>query len=327
MKIGKLKIGDLKELILKNIKNNRSEVLSCPEIGGDCAVVDVGDKLLYLSSDPITGATEGIGQLAININANDIATSGNEPLGVMLTILAPEGTSKESLERIIKEAQSQCDKLNMSILGGHTEITDAVNRIVISTTAIGLGEKKQFLEKEKPLPGDKLLITKGVGIEGTGIIAGEKSKELEEQLGKELVERGKSFLNLTSVVEEGKIGSSYSKAMHDVTEGGLLGGVWEFCELFKLGARIYSENLKVSEVTKKICDFYKIDPLKLISSGTMLMIVAEKNIEQLQEALDKKNIESFIIGELTENLNKVLIIEGIEEEIPEPESDELYKVI
>ena len=327
MKVGKLKIGDLKKIILNNIKNNRIEVLSNPEIGGDCAVVDVGDKLLYLSSDPITGATEGIGQLAIDINANDIATSGNEPLGVMLTILAPEGTKKESLERIIKEAQQQCDKLNMSILGGHTEITDAVNRIIISTTAIGLGEKKQFVEKKKPISGDKVLITKGIGIEGTGIIAGEKAYELELEFGKEFVNEGKKFLNLASVVEEGKIGSNYSKAMHDVTEGGLLGGVWEFAELFNLGVKIDVSCFEVSEITKKICEFYKIDPLKLISSGTMLMIVAEENIEKLQLDLKNKNIKSFVIGELTENLNKVLIENGIEKEISEPESDELYKVI
>ncbi|MGL6170239.1 MAG: AIR synthase family protein, partial [Fusobacteriaceae bacterium] len=327
MKVGKLKIGDLKELVLNNIKNNRVEVLSNPEIGGDCAVVDVGSKLLYLSSDPITGATEGIGKLAINVNVNDIATSGNEALGVMLTILAPEGTPKENLKRIIKEAQLQCDKLNISILGGHTEITDAVNRIVISTTAIGLGEKKQFIEKKKPVSGDKLLITKGVGIEGTGIIAEEKSSELELKFGKFLVDEAKKFLDLTSVVEEGKIGNNYSKAMHDVTEGGLLGGIWEFCELFNLGAKIDADCFEISEVTKKICDFYKIDPLKLISSGTMLMIVAEENIDNLQSDLKKSNIISFVIGELTQNLNKVLIENGIEKEISEPESDELYKVI
>lgn len=327
MKIGKLKIGDLKELILNNIKNIRTEVLSRPEIGGDCAVVDVGNKLLYLSSDPITGATEGIGQLAININANDIATSGNEPLGVMLTILAPYGTSKETLKKIIQEAQKQCEKLNMSILGGHTEITDAVNRVVISTTAIGLGEKNEFLQRKKPLPGDKLLITKGVGIEGTGIIAGENFKEIENKFGKKFLETAKNYLNLTSVVTEGKIGNRYAKAMHDVTEGGLLGGVWEFCELFQLGVRIEKNAIKVSETTRKICSFYKIDPLKLISSGTMLMIVADENIKNLQLELKKENIESYVIGELTSCLDKILVTENIEEEIQEPESDELYKVI
>ncbi|MGL5054371.1 MAG: AIR synthase family protein [Fusobacteriaceae bacterium] len=327
MKIGKLTINDLKEIIFKNIRNNRSEVITNPEIGGDCAVITTsGDDVIYLSSDPITGATNSLGKLGININANDIATSGVSPLGVMLTILAPPGTTRESLEEIIKEAQEQCDILNMSILGGHTEITDAVNRIVLSVTAIGIGKKNEIKDRRTVLQGDALIITKGIGIEGTGIIASEKSEELEERFGIEFVQKCKNYLNMTSVVKDGIISNKYAKGMHDVTEGGLLGALWEMCELYKLGCKVDYNKIKISDEVRALTNYFDIDPLKLISSGTMLISVAAKDSAELLDSLIKEGIEAYEIGFLTDDKSKILEINGEEVKIEEPESDELYKV-
>lgn len=327
MKIGKLTINDLKEIIFKNIRNNRSEVITNPEIGGDCAVITTsGDDVIYLSSDPITGATNSLGKLGININANDIATSGVSPLGVMLTILAPPGTTRESLEDIIKEAQEQCDILNMSILGGHTEITDAVNRIVLSVTAIGIGKKNEIKDRRTVLQGDALIITKGIGIEGTGIIASEKSEELEERFGIEFVQKCKNYLNMTSVVKDGIISNKYAKGMHDVTEGGLLGALWEMCELYKLGCKVDYNKIKISDEVRALTNYFDIDPLKLISSGTMLISVAAKDSAELLDSLIKEGIEAYEIGFLTDDKSKILEINGKEVKIEEPESDELYKV-
>ncbi|MGL5123408.1 MAG: AIR synthase family protein [Fusobacteriaceae bacterium] len=329
MKIGKLNISDLKSLILDNIKNNREEVLSNPEIGGDCAVISCsGEKLIYLSSDPITGSTKDIGKLGVNINANDIATSGTAPLGIMLTILAPPNTQKNELKKIIKEAQKECNELNMSILGGHTEITDAVNRIVISVTAIGIGEKKELKRQNNLKAGDCLLITKGIGIEGIGIIANEKEYELIKKFGKDFVERAKENLKHTSVVKEGILGKGLSKGMHDATEGGLLGAIWEFCELCGFGVEIYEDKIYMSKETREISNYYKINPLRLISSGTMLVLVEKKDLEELKKKYSENNIESYFIGILTESKEK-LIINSIGEKtlIEEPESDELYKVL
>lgn len=327
MQIGKLKTGDLKNIILKNIKNNRAEVISNPEIGGDCAIIECGDKLIYLSSDPITGATSSLGKLAIHINANDIATSGTSPLGVMLTILAPPNTEKKELENIILEAQAECDKMNMSILGGHTEITDAVNRIIVSVTAIGIGEKIGPVGRERPKADDLLIITKGIGIEGTGIIASEKEKELTEKFGKDFVEEAKNFLDKTSVVKEGKLLGKLSKGMHDVTEGGILGAVWEMGELYSLGAELEIDEKMISEQTRKICDFYNIDPLKLISSGTMLICIDESQKDETLKLLKKNGIESYIIGKFIELKEMRYNFKGKMKNIDEPESDELYKVV
>lgn len=327
MKIGKLTISDLEELIFKNIKNNNKHILSSGEIGSDCAAIEIGENVLYLSSDPITGTSNEIGKLAININCNDIATTGVSPLGIMLTILAPEKTTKKEIATIMKQAQTEAEKLGVTILGGHTEITNSVNKIVISATSIGIGEKKDFKDKNLVKPGDHLLITKGVGIEGTGIISFEKEDIIEKNLGSNILSDGKDMLNFTSVVKEGVLIGKYSKGMHDVTEGGLLGALWETSSLYNLGILIDYNKIYIHESVKKICNFFDIDPLRLISSGTMLIVSSAENSIVIKEILEKNSISCFDIGVFTESKDKILIKNKQKINIAPPESDELYKVV
>lgn len=327
MKIGKLTISDLKDLIFNNIKNNNDKILSFGEIGSDCAAIEVGDNIVYLSTDPITGSNSGLGKLAININCNDIATEGIPPIGIMLTILAPPETKKEEIAEIMREAQQEADKLGVSIIGGHTEITAAVNKTIISATSIGIGTKDNFKKREHITAGDRLIITKGVGIEGTGIIAFEKESELLDTFSKELIDDAKALLDLTSVVKDGIIANKFSKGMHDVTEGGLLGALWESSCFYNLGVEISYEKIFIPKCTKEICNYFKINPLKLISSGTMLMVVGKNNAVPLIEKLKENNIPAFDIGEFTTSKEKVLVKNGKRLEIMPPQSDELYKVI
>lgn len=329
MKIGKLTASQLKEVIFNNIKKKRKEFLNSPGIGDDCAAIDLGEKVCYVSSDPITGAVSEIGKLAVNITCNDLATTGVEPMGIMVTILAPPSTSVEDLQNIMVDMESECTVLNIDILGGHTEITDAVNKIIISVTGLGFGTKDHYEDKKEVLVGDIILLTKGTGIEGTAIIAYEKEEELKTILSHSEINSGKSMMNLTSVVREGVLSSELSKGMHDVTEGGILGAVWEVAELSKLGVTIYRDQLNVSEVTHKICDHYKIDPLKLISSGSMLIVVSPQNKDILLDKLISNDISTFEIGYFTENIEEKHIYDskGQRSDISEPESDELYKVV
>lgn len=327
MKIGKLTISDLEDLIFNNIKNNNNRILSFGEIGSDCAAIEVGEDIVYLSTDPITGSNSGLGKLAININCNDIATEGVSPIGIMLTILAPPHTKKEEIAEIMKEAQEEADKLKVSIIGGHTEITAAVNKIVISATSIGIGKKIDFKKRETIEAGDRLVITKGIGIEGTGIIAFEKEEELLEVISPELLNQAKSLLDSTSVVKDGIIANKFSKGMHDVTEGGLLGALWESSRFYNLGLEIYYDKIFIHQCTKEICKYFRIDPLKLISSGTMLIVVDKNSVTDLLEKLKENNIAAFDIGEFTVSKEKVLIKNGERLEIAPPQSDELYKVV
>ncbi|SHJ81947.1 AIR synthase family protein [Tepidibacter formicigenes] len=328
MKIGKLTTDQLKNLVFSTLNKKREEVLIKPNIGEDCAIVDFGENVCVMSTDPITGTAEEIGKLAVHITCNDIASSGVAPIGIMLTIMAPEGTKEEDIRKIMKDASKEADKLNVDIIGGHTEITNAVNRIVISSTGIGKQLKKDILYKDIPKSGDFIILTKGAGIEGTGIISFEKEDELKDIYGEKIVNEGKSLLDKISVVKEGIIAGKVGvSCMHDVTEGGILGAVWEMCDLYNIGCTIYEDKIKINNSTKVICDYFNINPLRLISSGSMIIGVDKNKLDKLINEFEKENIEFCIIGEFNSDNKKVLLRNGIEEEIVPPESDELYKVI
>ncbi|CAH2214711.1 AIR synthase family protein [Tepidibacter aestuarii] len=326
MKVGKLSTDQLKELIFSTLNKKREEILVTPNVGEDCACVDFGDYVCVMSTDPITGTSEEIGKLAVHITCNDIASSGVSPLGIMLTIMAPVGTTEKEIKNIMLDASSEADKLNVDIIGGHTEITDAVNRIVISSTGIGKQSKSELINKDKPKIGDLIILTKGAGIEGTGIICFEKEDELKRIFGEAIVQEGKSLLDKVSVVKEGIIAGKVGvSCMHDVTEGGVLGAVWEMCDLYDLGCSIYNDKIHINESTKLVCDHYNINPLRLISSGSMIIGIDKNKFDLLKDRFDKKNIAFSVIGEFIET-GKVLIDNG-SEVIDPPESDELYKVI
>ncbi|WP_432408015.1 AIR synthase family protein [Wukongibacter sp. M2B1] len=327
MKVGKLDSELLQKIIFSNIKLHRDEVMVRPGIGEDCAVVDFGEYALVMSTDPITGASSEVGKLAVHINCNDIATNGIEPLGLMMTILAPEGTTENEIEEIMKQASYEAGKLNVEIIGGHTEITGAVNRIVISATAIGRQLKSKIVKSLGVKVGDKIIMTKTAGLEGTGIIAHDLENKLNSTFSREIIENAKKMVNYISVVKEGVIsGKIGASSMHDVTEGGILGAVWEICRASKLGCNIYKGRITVAKETAEICKFFNIDPLRLVSSGTMLITINPEKEDELICELRKNKVKASVIGEITED--GCLLIENDKKiEIEPPESDELYKVI
>lgn len=327
VKVGKLDSELLQKIIFNNIKLHRKEVIVRPGIGADCAVVDFGEYALIMSTDPITGSASEVGKLAVHINCNDIATNGIEPLGLMMTILAPEGTTESEIEQIMKQASYEAGKLNVEIIGGHTEITKAVNRIVISATAIGRQLKSEVVKSSGASVGDKIIMTKTAGLEGTGIIALDLEEKLNSTFSREIIEGAKKMVDDISVVKEGVISGKIGvSSMHDVTEGGILGAVWEICSASKLGCNIYKEKIAVAKETIEICNFFDIDPLRLISSGTMLITINKEKENQLIEELSKNGVRASTIGEITEK-GCFLIENNKKTDIEPPESDELYKVI
>ncbi len=326
MKIGKLDSEVLKRIVFDTITYKRKDVLVRPGIGEDCAVVDFGDNVCVMSTDPITGAVNDIGKLAVHISCNDIASNGIEPLGIMLAIMVPEGTTEADIKMIMSQASCEAEKLQVEIIGGHTEITDAVTKPIIVSTAIGKGKKTDLDEKNQPKPGDALLMTKTAGLEGTGIIISDHEEELKEVLTQEEIKKGLGLLDDLSVVQEGIIAGQIGvSAMHDVTEGGILGAVWEICECANTGVLITKEQIPVEAVTVKLCEHYKLDYLKLISSGSMLICVSQDNKESLVQALKNAGIQIAEIGILTEN-DRILLTDGRKTCIDSPTSDELYKV-
>ncbi|MCI7304541.1 MAG: AIR synthase family protein [Clostridiales Family XIII bacterium] len=329
LKTGKLDSELLEKIVFNNIKFKRPEVLTRPGIGEDCAVVDFGSYECIMSTDPITAAISEIGRLSIHISCNDIASNGIQPLGIMLAVMLPVGTTEEQIEEMMRQAGEASEELGVEIIGGHTEITPAVTKPVIVSTAIGRGEKWASQHSENMRPGDLIMITKSAGLEGSGIIACDFEEQLQKVLTHEEIEKAKSLLGKVSVVKEGvAAGKVGTHGMHDVTEGGVLGAVWEMCQIAGTGAELWVDQVPVEPVTRKICDYFDIDYLRLISSGCMIIMVAPDKKEEMAEAMKAAGVEASYIGVIKDSSAGICMnVDGELIEIAPPASDELYKVV
>jgi hydrogenase expression/formation protein HypE len=327
MEIGKIPNELLDEIVIKSLKNKREDVLVHAGIGKDCAVVDFGEYGCVLSSDPITGAMSNIGSLAVHISCNDIAASGAEPIGVMMTMLLPPSVTKRDIEEIMGDAGKAAEELNVEIIGGHTEVTDAVNKIVLVTTVVGKQKKSEVLRNEEVVPGDLVLMTKYAGIEGTAIIANDLEEKLKGKVSEDLISEGKELAKELSVLKEGRIGGAIgAKYMHDITEGGVLGAVWETAMSNGVGIKIEEKLIPIKQSTKEIAKAVNIDPLKLISSGSMIVVMEEEKMKLYIEELDRIGVKGTVIGKITSS-GMTIESDGVENEIDSPKSDEIYKVI
>lgn len=333
MNVGKLSNDDLEKVVLKKIKPVREDILIRPGIGEDCAAIEFGDMACVLTTDPITGSDSNLGKMAVHVCVNDIASSGSLPIALLLTVLCPVDTSKDVIEDLLDEANKEANIMGIEIIGGHTELTSAVNRIIVSATAIGKIEKNKLIRTGNAQNGDWIYLTKKAGLEGTAIIAIDKRNDLLELLSNKELDEASELMEEISVLKEGLIGQQVRvSAMHDATEGGVLGAIHELCEASGKGCRIRKEKISIHPVTEKICDHYHIDPLKLIASGSMVMAVNPERAADLEKGLLNAEIEYSKVGVVTDKQDKILCygedsVEMICDEILPPESDELYKVI
>ncbi|MBN1623426.1 MAG: AIR synthase family protein [Clostridia bacterium] len=290
--------------------------------------MDLSGDLCVVSSDPITAADENAGILSVLISLNDLAASGAEPVGVLTTVLLPANVNEEYIDRLFKNINRTCRENNIDILGGHTEVTDAVKKTIIVTTAIGRTRKNSLIRSDGARAGDDILMTKSAGLEGTAILCADRQKELKEVLDEAEITKGREYISEISVVPEGMASSiPGTHAMHDITEGGLLGAVWEVCRASGKGAVIYKDKIHIRPVTEKICRHYNLDPLKLISSGSMLIICDRKKSNGLIEKISRLGIKCSKIGEVTNGTE--IILHSVKGDIivNEPDSDEIYKVL
>lgn len=329
LKTGKLDSDLLKKLVFDKITYRSDDVKVRPGIGEDCAVVDYGDYECIMSTDPITAAVSDIGRLSIHITCNDIASNGVQPLGIMLAVMLPEGTQEQDVEHIMGQAAETAGSLGVEIIGGHTEITPAVKQPVIVSTAIGRALAGHSQSGNDMSEGDYIMMSKSVGLEGSGIIACDHEKQLEDVLTKEEIDRAKSFLDLVSVVPEGvAAGTVGTHGMHDVTEGGIMGAVWEMCQIAHKGAEIWEDEIPVEPETEKICRNFDIDPMRLISSGSMVIVTPEDKKDDMLAAMGKAGVRCTVIGRIKDESFGIMKTCGGEiSEVDPPYADELYKVV
>ncbi|NLE06041.1 MAG: hydrogenase, partial [Crenarchaeota archaeon] len=270
---GKVPIDILKEVVFKNLGAIRKEVTLGPKSGVDGAVIDLGAKSVIVSMDPITGAIERIGWLAVNVNANDIATFGVEPAFLFSCLLLPEKADKKMVETISTQMSEAAEQLGIAIVGGHCESTPKLVNPIVVGCMMGFTQKGNYVTSAKAKAGNQIILTKSAGIEGTAILATDRENELKKTLTPKELQEAKDFYNQISVVKDALTASKAGgvNAMHDPTEGGVANGIHEMADASGLGVKIFHENILVQNVTNQICNHFKIDPLQLIGSGALLI--------------------------------------------------------
>lgn len=327
MKIGKLPEQVLVRSILKQVKHRRDEVLVGPAVGQDCTAFTVNeDEAIVMSVDPITGTTKDIGPLAVYITTNDLAAAGAEPIGIMLTVLLPERVREIAVRRMMTDIEAVCDRLNIEVLGGHTEVTNVVNQPLISVTGVGKMKKDQVNSLQDIRPNQDLVVTKWIGLEATTIIAKEKEQELSSRFAAGLLETAKGFDQYLSVIPESAIGMEHGiSAMHDITEGGIFGALWEMASGADLGLEVDLKKIPIRQETVEICEFFGVNPYQIMSSGSML--IATDDGAGLVAKLEAAGIHGTVIGR-TNDSNDRIIRNGEEIRfLDKPQPDELYKVV
>lgn len=326
MKIGKVPENVLKRSVFKQIHTKRPEVILGAGVGEDCAAIKLAeDETLVLSTDPITGTAQDIGTLAIQITVNDLASSGAEPIGVLLTVLLPESVEEPELREMMAQVEAACEKANVQVMGGHTEVTAVVNQPVISVCGVGKVKDGCLISTAGAKPGMDIVVTKWIGIEGTSIIAKEKEEQLLTRFSAPFIDKAKALDAYISVLSEAAVAVvSGVSAMHDVTEGGIFGALWEMAEASGVGLEIDIKSIPIRQETVEICEFFDINPYQLISSGCMLMAAADGN--HLVRELKKAGIPAAVIGKATEGNDRVLLNGEEKRFLEPPKTDELYRV-
>ncbi|MGE5555523.1 MAG: AIR synthase family protein [Methanocella sp.] len=325
---GKIPIDLLKDVVFKNLGTPRKEVKLGPAAGVDGAIIDMGSKDAIISMDPITGAVERIGMEAININANDVATFGVEPAFFFSCIMLPVGTDSQTIDAISTQMHHAAKELGIAIVGGHCEITPTITSPIVVGCIMGLTDKGNYVTAAGAKSGDKLILTKTAGIEGTAILATDREEQLRKVFNQTLIDSAKQYYNHISIVKDALTAyrSGGVHAMHDPTEGGILNGIHEMADAASLGVKIQQDKITIEPETAKICRYYEIDPLQLISSGALLIAADPEAAPKIIEKLAAEHIYANVIGEFTLNPNKRIMIRADDsaEILERPASDHLW---
>ena len=304
--------GKLLNNLLNKINISDPRVAVGAEIGEDAALLDLGDKYLAITTDPITFATDLLGWYLVNINANDISVTGAKPKWLTTTLLFPTHTNSKEISRIFDDIVDACKKIDVTIIGGHTEITDSISKPIAIGTMLGEVKKKEAVLTSGAKPGDTIILTKGIGIEGTSILCRDLERVLiDNGVSNTTINAGKNYLfepgisvikDVSTILNTAKVHS-----MHDLTEGGLSTGIIEMATASNVGVVVNNEDLIISPITLDCCEATSINPLGLLSSGALIATLNPSDVNNVIAALSKENIICKNIGHVTEKESGILL--------------------
>jgi len=329
--VGKLPIEHLRSL-LADVPGRDPRLLIGPQIGEDAAVIDMRGRYLAVTTDPVTFATDHIGRYAVHVNANDVAVLGARPLWFFVVMLLPEGrTTPELAEGIMADVRVACAELSVTLGGGHTEITQGLDRPILVGQMLGEVAPTRLVRKTRIAVGDQILLTRGVAIEGTAILAREKSDQLRGRVDADVLARAARFLIepgisvVDAALAAANVGDTVH-AMHDPTEGGLATGLFELVTPAGLGLRVDREHISVFPETDTICRPLALDPLKLIASGALLIAVAPAGADAVLSAIRAAGVPVTAIGEVRPSNEGITIMtSGVVEPLTPPARDEIAR--
>ena len=326
MKFGKLPENMLKRSVLRQIGSGREDVLSRAGVGADFAALKVGaEEAVILTSDPVIWEGDSDGERAVHAVCNDLACAGAEPAGLLLTALLPEDLKEPQIRGMVQKIASVCEPLGIQILGGHTEITSAVKRPVISVTGVGKAALQKLIPSGGAKPGDDILVTKWIALEGTFRIAKRREEELSARYPRFLIREAAGFDRYLSVLPEAEIAAEAGvHTMHDISEGGVFGALWELAESSGVGLEIDLKKIPLRQETVELCDFYGLNPYQMVSGGSMLMAAADGN--GLAHRLRQAGIPAALVGKATAG-NDRIILNGEERRFLDlPQTDEIHRI-
>lgn len=322
--LGKLPPEILRKYLLAMTGAPSKKLAVAPAIGIDFGVVRLDRGYLIVSSDPVTGVERRIGWYAVNVSANDVATSGNRPEFMQSVILLPESADQRIVGMVAGEMHSTAKNLGITIVGGHTEITPELKRPIVITTAFAFS--RSYVTAANAREGDAVMMTKTAGVEGTAILGNTLRGSLSYE-ERALARATKKFFAQLSVVEEAEAAfqTGAVRAMHDCTEGGVLGAVYEMAYASKRGFRILESKIPIASETKKLCFRLRINPLRLISSGTLLLSVKPGEENKVGRKLADIGVASTVIGRFSGRRRISVRPDGSEARIDEPGTDEIWR--
>ncbi len=310
--------------------DDRSVILGS-SVGEDAALVSLGKTVLVLTTDPVTGTASDIGWLAVHINANDVACRGARPRWFLCDLLLPEGSRVGMLSKIMRQVDRAAKQVGVAVVGGHTEVTPGLKRPIVVGYMVGLVPSSRYVTSNGAQPGNEIIMTKTVGIEGTAVLAADFAHKLRPKIGVKSLRRAKNLRHSLSVVNDAltAVQAGGVRAMHDPTEGGLLQGIWELAEASEVGFMIYECHIAIRPETKQVCSALRVNPLRLMSSGCLLIAADKRKSGMILSRLKRNGIHAAIIGKITPRKNgrKMITRDGKVREIRASERDEVYRVI
>ena len=334
LKLGKIPIDILERYVFPRIGVGSPAVRIGPSYGEDSAVIDTGGLVIVTHVDPITAASKLVGWLSVHIASNDVAVTGAEPRWILVTILLPDNATTDLVDEITRQLDQAAREIGVMLVGGHTEVTPGLDRPILVTTAIGVTRSDSYVPTGGAKPGDVVIMTKSAAVEGTAVLSTDFEDKLAERgVPRHVIEAGKEYLRMVSVVKEALQLSGYElvSSMHDPTEGGILGGLSEMAHSSGVKIVVREDAILVSRETRIITKTLEVDPLRLLGSGSLLATVPKGRETEAIEVLKEVGVEARVIGQVLEPASgeagaELIRRDGGVERLPRLVSDEIYKL-